>query len=464
MSFAAAAPSAAPGVAAPYRGLAPFGESELDALLFFGRERETEIAVANLIASRLTILYGPSGVGKSSLLRAGVARRVRELGRRRAVGRGPDVAVVVFASWSGDAVRELSGAIAAEIAPLVSPLAPPPPPGDASLADVVEHWAAMLDGDLCLVLDQLEEHFVYREDESGPGTLLGELPEVVLRPGLRANVLLSLRDDTLSRLDVFKSRVPNLFANTLRLDRLDHDAGRAAILGPVERWNELAAPGERVEVEPELVEAVLAQSSVAADAGRVEPPYLQLVMERLWNAERDAGSRVLRRSTLFELGGAAAIVRDHLDRALAVLGPDEQEAAARMFEHLVTPSGTKIAHRSSDLAEFAHLPERAVVPVLGALGRERIVRQLDTTEGAATATRSSTTFSRRRSSTGAAATRSSTSGPTRSGATGGSPSSRSPHSRARLDDRGGGVRAVAAPRGTPTDRARPRGGAPRTGA
>src|SRR5262249_46922847 len=54
---------------APFRGLAPFDESELDALLFFGRETETEIAVANLLAARLTILYGPSGVGKSSLLR-----------------------------------------------------------------------------------------------------------------------------------------------------------------------------------------------------------------------------------------------------------------------------------------------------------------------------------------------------------------------------------------------------------
>jgi len=84
---------------APYRGLAPFGDSELDALLFFGRERETAVTTANLIGSRLTVLYGPSGVGKSSLLRAGVTRRVRELGARRALGRGPDLSCVVFSSW-----------------------------------------------------------------------------------------------------------------------------------------------------------------------------------------------------------------------------------------------------------------------------------------------------------------------------------------------------------------------------
>ena len=66
-------------VKSPYRGLAAFDDSELDALYFFGRERDTEIVVANLIASRFTVLYGPSGVGKSSLLLAAVARTLREL-------------------------------------------------------------------------------------------------------------------------------------------------------------------------------------------------------------------------------------------------------------------------------------------------------------------------------------------------------------------------------------------------
>ena len=47
----------------PYKGLSAFDDTEVDALLFFGREREREIVVANLIASRFTVLYGPSGRG-----------------------------------------------------------------------------------------------------------------------------------------------------------------------------------------------------------------------------------------------------------------------------------------------------------------------------------------------------------------------------------------------------------------
>ena len=60
----------------PYQGLIPYDEQ--DAPFFFGREKETRIITANLFASRLTLLYGASGVGKSSVLQAGVVRQLHE--------------------------------------------------------------------------------------------------------------------------------------------------------------------------------------------------------------------------------------------------------------------------------------------------------------------------------------------------------------------------------------------------
>ena len=57
----------------------PFTEEQ--APFFFGRDAEREIITANLIAARLTLLYGPSGVGKSSVLNAGVVHHLRRGGR-----------------------------------------------------------------------------------------------------------------------------------------------------------------------------------------------------------------------------------------------------------------------------------------------------------------------------------------------------------------------------------------------
>ena len=93
--------------ASPYKGLIPY--SEEDAPFFFGRDPEREIITANLMASRLTLLYGASWVGKSSVLRAGVAHHLRELSRQNVAKRGvPEFAVVVFNSWRDDPLAELS--------------------------------------------------------------------------------------------------------------------------------------------------------------------------------------------------------------------------------------------------------------------------------------------------------------------------------------------------------------------
>jgi FAD/FMN-containing dehydrogenase len=115
------------------------------------------------------------------------------------------------------------------------------------------------------------------------------------------------------------------------------------------------------------------------EVDQIETPFLQLVMTRIWAHERTAGSSVLRKATLEELGGGAEIVRAHLRDALADLEPDEAETAAAMFQYLVTPSGTKIAHTATDLATMTERPEALVRKVLRKLDEERILRGVDPT-------------------------------------------------------------------------------------
>ena len=355
MSIAIAAPPS------PFKGLAAFEDSDLDALLFFGRGRESEVIAANLIASRVTVLYGPSGVGKSSVLRAGVAHRLR---------REQGAAVIVYATWTGDPVAALVEAAGGS---------------GESLVDALADAADRAGGDLYVILDQFEECFLYQERGGAFASQLAEL----LQRGLRVNVLIGIREDALARLDALKASIPNLLSNRLRLERLDRLAGEAAILGPIQRYNELVPHDEAVAVEPQLEQAILDQVTAGKvdlgstgrgvaltvhDEKRIEAPYLQLVLARLWDVERERGSRVMRFATLTELGGAERIVQDHLERAMAELSPQEKVAAAAMYHFLVTPSGTKIAHGLSDLAGYASVEEREAGDVLRRLTAERIVR------------------------------------------------------------------------------------------
>ena len=203
-------------------------------------------------------------------------------------------------------------------------------------------------------------------------------------------MLIGVRDDALARLDAFKRASRGCSRTALRLDHLDRDAGRRAILGPIEEFGALVPEEEAITVEAALVVAVLDGSrapgrSIQGGRGRgvsrprrrgstrIETPYLQLVMQRLWEVERAEGSRVLRLRTLERLGGPARIVEEHLERALGALTPPQKELAARMFNQLVTPSGTKIAHDDADLARYAVASEAEVEPVLDSLARSRIL-------------------------------------------------------------------------------------------
>ena len=358
----------------PYKGLDHYEEQ--DAPFFFGREVECDLVVANLLAARLTLLYGQSGVGKSSLLHAGVVPRLRGT---------PDLAVVIFRSWGSDPAAGLCAAIRAAAG--VEPSA-----GEPALAGTIAACTRQLGRDLVIILDQFEEYFVYHPREDGDSTFAAEFPRAVNQAELAVSFLVSIREDALARLDRFKGRIPNLFGNYLRIDRLSRQAAREAIMRPLEEYNGRVAADERMEIEPRLVEAVLDQVRVGnvqlggtgagvidgagARESRIEAPFLQLVLTRLWEEESTAGSHALRLETLDRLGGAGRIVPAHLDAAMDQLPQPEQDVAARVFRFLVTPSGTKIAHRASDLAEYAEVSVDVVGLLLDHLGgpQARILR------------------------------------------------------------------------------------------
>jgi hypothetical protein len=370
----------------PFVGLVPF--REVDAPYFRGRDVERDLIVENLRASRLTLLYGTSGVGKSSVLYAGAAHRLRDLSRQdvREYGK-PEFAVVTFNAWGDDPIQGLLRSINEAVAEALQVKSLVDVPESANLARTIDAWTERYGIELLIILDQFEEYFQYHPNEQGPGTFAEEFPRAVNDPELRAKFLLSLRDDALSKLDRFKSQIPYLFDNLLRIRHMTADAARKAIKEPIDEYNERCGfrkAGTEYSIEPALVEEVIQQVSAGRDASDspggargIEAPYLQLVMTRLWEKEREEGSRVLRRQTLEDLKGIKNIVQVYLNNALDQLTADQKSVAFRIFNYLVTPSGTKIAYFKSDLIGQTGLTETQVGSVLDALNKSRILRPVE---------------------------------------------------------------------------------------
>jgi hypothetical protein len=234
----------------PFPGLDSFTASADDAAVFAGRDVESDLVTSNLRAASLTILCGPSGVGKSSLLRAGVVHRVRQQGSRGRSARMPAPTVIVHDEWAGEAGE----ALARRVAELDDG-------GDAQPAlDVAfERWAAQRRGLLLVILDQFEEYLQLHNASEGD-SFDRLFVRTAGRDDLPVHFLLSLRDDALAELDRYQGRVPALFGNRLRLTHMTEESARTAILQPIARVNEWREEAglPRVEVEPGLIDEVFA--------------------------------------------------------------------------------------------------------------------------------------------------------------------------------------------------------------
>jgi WD40 repeat protein len=379
----------------PYQGLMPYLEEQAD--FFFGREKWSAIITDNLMVSRLTILYGTSGVGKTSVLRAGVAHHLRQLAQKNLKESGqPEFAVVVFSAWRDEPVAGLVQKVEKDVKKIL-PAVKVPEPG-TSLAKTLENWAKVLvtdperSGKLLIILDQFEEYFQYHSHKDGEGTFAFEFPRAINESGLPVNFLISLREDTLAKLDHFKGRISNLFGNYLRIPHLDEESAVDAIRKPLGVFNQRLKAGEKsIGIETELVQEVLEQVKVgkvsfveSGKGGRerpstaIETSYLQLVMERLWKEEMKIGSDCLRLETFKRLGKAENIVKQHLNERMEPLSREEKKIAAQVFQYLVTPGGTKITYPALELAEKGGVETQKLEELLRKLSspEQRILRSV----------------------------------------------------------------------------------------
>ncbi|MBE1533021.1 nSTAND1 domain-containing NTPase [Actinomadura algeriensis] len=268
----------------PYPGLRAFRQS--DGPLFFGRDREIRDLRSLWLANRLTILFGPSGVGKSSLLNAGVLSELGDEVDRLPVGRvfpapfaepaagGNPFTFTLLSSWN--------------------PSASPESLRDLTLREFFRDRAGRVDRfddplPFLVAIDQFEELFM------APSQLWRHRDHFVddlsaaLADQLELRLLISIREDAVAALLPFERRLSPPPRRRLAVRALTADAALKAVTGPLRETSRTFGPGAAEYLVDDL------RSARRPDDGRepdvpavpdehVEPVQLQIVCSTLWAA------------------------------------------------------------------------------------------------------------------------------------------------------------------------------------
>jgi WD40 repeat protein len=307
----------------PYRGLARFEPD--DHHLFFGRDRMAEQLDRLVCDHRFAVLFGASGSGKSSLLRAGLIPRLREEIARR------DNPAVLRVLTPGTRPAERYGHL----------LAPAP--------DEPESW---------VVVDQFEEAFTLCRDPAERARFI-DLLLAARDPGNRLRVLVTVRADFYARCSEHRGLADALTGAGLLLGPMTADELREAVIRPAQAAGHLV---ER-ELTARIVEEVLDQ-----------PGSLPMLSHALLETWRRRKGRLLTLAAYEAAGGVRGAIAATAEEVYGRLEPALRGAARRLLLRMVEPGqGTPDTRRPLTRAELDEWADPDVPEVVDRLARARLL-------------------------------------------------------------------------------------------
>ncbi len=327
----------------PFPGMTAFQETDADR--FFGRERDVTHMVTRMQDHALVGVVAPSGVGKSSFLRAGVIPALRNSGESWEVfvtrpGRSPMASLATLlqplAQTTGGDLR----ATMQEHEALLQRLRSEP----GFLGTMLRSRARQKRERILLFVDQFEELYTMCPDPVERRAYTAVLAGIADDAATPLRVVVSMRSDFLDRAAEDRVFMDRLTRGLLFLPPVDREGMREALLAP------LQMVGYRFEHDGIVDDMV---DSLAGTSGSL--PLLQFTASMLWEG-RDRQRRVLTAASYEAIGGVGGALASHADHVLSAMSPERQKLARAVFLRLVTADGTRAIVDVAELVSLGQEP------------------------------------------------------------------------------------------------------------
>jgi WD40 repeat protein len=348
----------------PYKGLRAFQES--DAANFFGRESLVQRLLRRLneqgAFARFLVVVGPSGSGKSSVVRAGLIPALR-LGGLPGSDRWFYDQIVPGAQPFDELENVLTG------------LASQPPKNlserlrahEDGFADLLNELLPPDSSELFLFIDQFEEVFTQLDDDLAISRFMASLYRAVVRANSRLRLVVAIRADFYDR-----PLLQPIISDMVR------DRSEVVVsLSPAELERAIVEPVQRVGVsyEPGLVTTII--NEVKEQPGAL--PLLQYALSELFELREGL---VISLMAYKELGGVRGALARRADAIYQEQAAPQREAMRQLFLRLITlGEGTEDTRRRALLSEVTAIRDADVTTddvaimreVIDTLGKARLL-------------------------------------------------------------------------------------------
>lgn len=360
--------------AVPYKGLRSYDVD--DRALFFGRLTEIDALLASVVDpnQRITVLVGSAGVGKTSLVNAGL---IPEL-----LVHGYAVLILRGCGNPMDLIRQaLANSTLFDV--------------DMSSADDLLSTVDVLMGELgrplLFVFDEFEE-FLNSNEQSIIQQFGCQLAKCVKsQHPLPLSFLLVLREDFQSRLGIFQAEIPGIFDRPILLKPLTRQEAEYAIARPISLCKLPVAYDATFLTKTLLVD--LATETAAASPETVDdsinPTYLQIVCQELVQAasqmalSNQPGTAYVIGEELYARWRTGTILGSYLNQKLAehFLDPASLQSARTLLKQMVTQSGERQFRGPVELAQLTKMKDELVLGILTQLATDGLVAMRTTPNG-----------------------------------------------------------------------------------
>jgi formylglycine-generating enzyme required for sulfatase activity len=366
----------------PFKFLDAYTREDRD--IFFGRDEEVKALYDMVFQTDLLLVQGPSGVGKTSLIKCGLASRFEShdwlaLDVRRGANLNDSLAQALQQAAGAALEEEEADPLSwleedfSDTAPAAQEVVAASSLSRQLRAVYRKHFKPVY-----LIFDQFEELYTLGNKEEQNAFV--ENVKEILRVKLPVKIILSIREEYLGHLYDFERKVPELQRKKLRVEPMNLDKVKNVILGvgKLATGNVRLKSGEEENIAVGIFEKIKEKEKTLS----IELPYLQVFLDKLYltvtGDEHRQAEATFSLDALQSLGDIGDVLRDFLDEQVAQISTrlvQKPETIWQLLSPFVTLEGTKEPLTETELLQrLKHHDPVLVHDALEAFSKGRILR------------------------------------------------------------------------------------------